>query len=359
MAQAKRKLEIVQKYYLRKEGGEIDYEHPYDLICETNKKGLYYVRLDGHIGYVDEKGEFVVPISYDFTRTTYKGETYCSNNHDWFDYDKDTIISYVYKDNGVGVINNRGEELVPCEFEKVEVFPWLASKNFIPVALPSCDNSKLVWGMYDVKNKRVSVTPQYEEIKKEQNGYASFKENGKWGILHCATGTVVVPAIYLLDMDVPNTEVVIAFLGGSWHYARDAKYTRYVNPDVCHILVLNGMEQAQVVVSGYDWIEESGPSVMMCRIGHEHQPKQEDSFKILKMPNYIGIVKNASYEAGYFLKESGEFVKKWTTKCTTYSKQIHAKYLSGGTFMAKTYDGNNIPVTKKMKQEILKRISEE
>lgn len=347
----------MEKYYLRNENGEIDYKHPYDLIEETNKKGLYYVKLNEHVGYVDEKGEFVVPINYDHTRTNYKGET-DNNIPSWQYYDDDTVITQVCKDNGIGVINNRGEELVPCEFEKVETFSFTTSNNFIPVALPSCDNSKLVWGMYDVKNKRVSVTPQYEEIEKERNGYASFKENGKWGILHCATGTVVVPATYLLGMKVSNTGVVIAFFGGSWEQGKSA---RFVKPDDCHILVVNGIEQAPIVVSGYgyDWIEESGPSVMKCRVGSELKPEQEDSFKILKMPNYIGVVMNASYEAGYFLKGSGEFVKKWTPNCTTYSKQVHAKYLSGGIFFAMTYDGNNILVTNEMKQEILKRISEE
>lgn len=355
MAKKEKKLEVVQKYYIRKKNGEIDYEHPYDLIKETNHKGLYYVRLDGHVGYMNEEGKFVVPINYDFKRNNYEGKEHF-NHPDWYFYDSETVITYVYKDNGVGVVNSCGEELVPCEFEDVQVFPWYTSKDFIPVALPSHDNSKLVWGMYDVKNKQVSVTPQYEEMGKEQNGYASFKENGKWGILHCTTGTVVVPAIYLLDMNVSNTGIVIAFLGGSWDYGRNVKY---VNPDECHVLVVNGIEQAQIVVSGYDWIEMSGPSVMKCRIGSEYKPKQEDSFKILTMQNYIGIVRNASYDAGYFLKESGEFVKKWSIGCTSCSEQINAKYLSGGIFSAMTYDGKNIPVTDKMKQEILNCIREE
>ena len=178
MSNSEKKLEIVHKYYLRDENGEIDYDHPYDLIGETNKKGLYFVVLDGHVGFINENKEFVVPINYDYTRTTFKGEK-LYNRRDWGAYVGDTSITRVCKNNRVGVINNHGEELVPCEFEDVGTFSWEASENFIPVALPSCDNSRLVWGMYDVKNKRVSVTPQYEEIKKEENGYASFKENGK------------------------------------------------------------------------------------------------------------------------------------------------------------------------------------
>lgn len=355
MAKKEKCLDIVQKYYIRKKNGEIDYEHPYDLIEKANSKGLHYVRLDGHVGYMNEKGKFVIPIHYDFTRTTYKGKTHY-NHPSWNYFDDDAIITYVYKDNGVGVINSRGEELVPCKFEDVQVFSFKASKSFIPVALPSQDNSKLVWGMYDVNNRRVSVIPQYEEMNKEQNGYASFKENGKWGLLHCATGTVVIPAIYLVDMHVSNTGIVRAFFGGDYEYGRNV---RYVNPDDCHILVVNGAEQAQLVVSGYNWVEKSGPSVMKCRIGSEYEPKQEDSFKILKMPNYIGIVRNATYESGYLLEESGKFVKEWRVGCTSYSELIHAKYISGGIFLAKDYDGKDIPVTDEMKQEILKRISEE
>lgn len=354
MTKKEKKLEVVQKYYIRKKDGEIDYEHPYDLIKETNHKGLYYVRLNGQVGYMNEDGKFVVPISYDFTRNDHKGKKHF-NHPDWYVYDAETVITYVYKDNGVGVINNRGEALVPCEFEDVAIFSWQTSENFIPVALPSYDNSKLVWGLYDVKNKQVSVTPQYEEMSKEKNGYASFKKNGKWGLLHCTTGTVVIPAIYLLNFDVLNTGIVIAFLGGSLHHGRN---TRYVYPDDCHIFVVNGDEPAQLVVSGYDWIESSGPSVMKCRIGSVCKPKQEDNFKILKMPNYIGIVKNASYEAGYFLEESGEFVKEWSTACMA-GKHVHAKYLSGGTFLAMTYDGKYIPVNNQMKLEILECISEE
>lgn len=355
MSQKEKKLEIVQKYYIRKKDGEIDYEHPYDSIKETNLKGLYYVRLDKQVGYMNEEGEFIVPISYDYTRKTYNGREHYHVS-DWYYYDGKTVISMVYKNHRVGAINSCGEVLVPCEFEDIKLFSHTASENFIPVALPFHDNSKLVWGMYDVKNKQVSVTPQYEEMSKEKNGYASFKKNGKWGLLHCASGREVIPAIYLLDMNASDTGIVRAFLGGSFEYCRNAVN---VNPEDCHILVVNGIEPAQLVVSGYKWIEQSGPSVMKCRTGSQYNPKQEDSFKILKMLNYIGIVRNATYEAGYFLKENGKFVKKWTVGCTTYSELVHARYISGGIFSAITYDGKSIPVTNQMKLEILERISKE
>ncbi len=350
MSNKESKLEIVQKYYIRKKDGEIDYEHPYDNIKKTNSKGLYCVRLDKQIGYMNEEGEFIVPISYDYTRKNYRGyEEYHVDI--WYYYDGKTVISSVYKNNRIGVINSRGEELVPCEFEGVELYSN-ASENFIPVALPSHNTGKLVWGIYDVKNKRVSATPQYEEMSREKNGYASFKKNGKWGLLHCASGIEVIPAMYLLYMDVSDTGIVRAFLGGKFMCDRSI----HVDPEDCHVLVVNGIKPAQLVVSGYKWIEQSGPFVMKCS---RYNPKQEDSFKIVKMPNYIGIVKNATYEAGYFLEENGKFVKKRTKECTTYYEIVHARYSSGGIFSAITYDGKSIHVTKRMKLEILERISKE
>lgn len=358
MSQNEEKLEIVQKYYIRKKDGEIDYEHPYDFIGRTNCKGLYYVCLNKHIGYMNEKGEFIVPISYDYTRKDYRGyKTY--HTSDWHYYDGKTLITDVYKDNRVGVINNRGEEIVTCEFERVNVLPNQTSENFISVAVVyQNDNSKLLWGMYDVKNKKISVVPQYDEIEKEKNGYASFKKNGKWGLLHCASGKVVIPAMYLIEIDVLDNGIARAFLGGSWRYAK-GNGGKSIDARDCHILVLNGVEPAQIVVSGYKWIEPSGPSVMKCRSGKMYSSTQEDSFKILKMPNYIGIIKNATYEAGYFLKENGKFVKEWTVGCMTSFQLLHARYVSGGTCFAMTYDGKNIPVTDQMKVEILKHISEE
>lgn len=353
MQKETRKPDIVQKYFLRKEDGEIDYSHPYDLITGTkNHKNLYCVQLDGQIGYIDLKGNVVVSPYYDFTRFNYNGEQ-TFNESQWSFYGSKSMIIPVYKNNGVGVINDSGEEIVPCEFEDAKTSELDASEDFIPIALPSSDNSKLVWGMYDVKDKRVSVTPQYEDLKKEHYGYASFRQNYRWGLVHCATGIEVIPAIYLLELSMSSTGIILAYLGGTynWH--------DLFTPEGCHVLVLNGIMQAPIVLSGYDRIQCTGPSVMECCIGSDQNPKQKDSFKILKMPNYIAIVKNASYEAGYFLARSGEFVKEWSTNCTMHNKLPHARYVSGGIFSAKTHDGIDIPVTTEMKEEILKCIREE
>lgn len=177
--------------------------------------------------------------------------------------------------------------------------------------------------------------------------YDHFQENGNWGLKHRATGKIVIPAIYRAKLNVSyNTGIVKGFLGGElWHHW-NVEIVLY--PDECHILVLNG-EQAQIVVSGYqDW-ENTGPSVITCT---KESTKQKDTFKILRMPNYIAIIKNAVYEKGFISKE-GEFSEKSEYSFGPLSiPEPHAKYLSGGIFSAIGYDGKDIPVTEEIKKEI-------
>ena len=332
-----KKLEIVKKYYVRKEDGEIDYSEGYDFIDEKpSSKGLYYVLQNGHVGYMDANGKLVIPFKYDCTRTTFQGET----RHHFSSWDlisgTDISITKVYKNNLVGAINHLGQEVVPCEFEDVNTFSFSTSKEFIPVALPSSDNAKFVWGLYDMKEKRICVTPKYEEVKQEYNGYASVRQNGKWGLVHCKTGTEVVKPIYLLDFTVNSSGIAIAFLGGTYD-------GRYVNSENCHVIVVAGSSKASVIISGYKWIEFSGPNVVKCHI-RTSVSKEFDSFKIVKMPDHIVLIKNALYQSGYFLAKTGELVEKWVSGCTTYEKQLHAKYLYGGTFLGKTYDGKDFNV---------------
>ncbi len=332
---------VVQKYYFLKENGEIDYSQAYDLIEETEDcKGLYYVCLDGHAGYMNEQGEVVIPIIYDI-----------DGNSDWDDYDDQTMIRTIAKDNYVGLINNRGEELIPCIFDNVSLVDSIKHQRFYPIAFQPADDSNRVWGMYDIKEKRISVTPEpkYEDIRQIGNEYASFKKNGKWGLLHCATGTEVIPALYATGIYMPVCGTIITRIGEMVNWSEEVGW-RLITKE-CHVWVVNGAEKTQLALSGYDYIEDVGSDVMKCK-----KNGQVDSFKILRMPNYIGIIKNALYEVGVL--DNGKFTKKFTTDCASDLKW-YAKYLSGGTFLAINYDGKNIPVTDEMRQEILKYISEE
>ena len=52
MVKAEKKLEIIKKYYLRKKNGETDFEHPYDIIMEVNKKGYKYIHEEDVWNYL-------------------------------------------------------------------------------------------------------------------------------------------------------------------------------------------------------------------------------------------------------------------------------------------------------------------
>ena len=353
-----KKLDIVQKYYIRKENGEIDYSHGYDFIKEDHCKGLYYVRQGDTIGYMNAEGEFVVPLNYDFTRKTVRGDTHhkYSGWPSWASVpNTNMVVTDVFKDNQVGLIDSLGNELVPCQFEDVSKDE--VSKDFAPITLPTPDDvPKLVMGLYDIPHKKVCVTPQYNCVLREWNGYSPFQKGETWGLLHCKTGIEVVPPIYLLDFTVNSNGIAIAFLGGSWEYGRNCKN---VSPEDCHVLVTHGTSALRIL-SGYKWIKFTGPSVVSCwSAKYWHRDSDpHDTFKILKMPNYIALIQNAQYQKGYFQKD-GKFVEKWNCDCITDIYQsTHARYLHGGTFLAKDYEGRDIPVTSKMELEILGKICE-
>ena len=348
-------FEIIQKYYVRNKDGKIDHNSGYDCIEKDNCEGLWFVQQGNTIGYMDDNGEFVVPLRYDLSKKTIRGDIY-HKSFGWPSWyrvpNTDMVVTDVYKNNCVGLIDNLGNELMPCQFE--DVLKSEVSQNFGPFVSPTHEkNPKFVMGLYDIRRKKVCVPPQHDRILREQNGYSPFQNGKTWGLLHSETGIEVAPPIYLLDFKVENNGIAIAFLGGSWETYGNG---RHVSPEECHVLVTHG-PLAFRILSGYSWINFTGPSVVSC--WNTKSPSFDaphDTFKILKMPNYIAIIKNAQYQRGYFLKD-GRLLKEWNCDCITpLSHGTHAKYLSGGTFSAKDYEGHTIPVTHQMKLEILKEI---
>lgn len=343
-------FDVVQKYYLRKKDGEIDFSRSYDLIEKTNCPNLFYVLQGDTIGYMDESRKFVIPLVYDYTRKTVRGDTHFKFSADaWARIPNTNImVTDVYKDNHVGLIDSLGNVLVPCQFEGVKLFQ--VSKDFVPIIAPTPDPvfPKLVMGLYDITHKRVCVTPKYNRVLREQNGYAPFQEGDTWGLLHCETGSVVVPPIYLVEFMVRYNGITIAFLGGDWEPGKNGPL---VTPEDCHVIVTHGTSALRIL-SGYKWIVFSGPSIVTCwkeDCSYSYSDPH-DTFQILKMPNYIALIKNAQYQKG------NKYVEERNDGRLCFLQYFHAKYLSGGTFLAKDYEGRDIPVTPKMEFEILKEI---
>ena len=161
---------VAQKYFIRTPDGNIDYSQSYDFIASIpNAAGLYFVLNNNSIGYIDRNGKFTIPLNSDYKRINYRGNTVCNDNSLWKKIHDDVtgttiFVTPVFKNGFVGLIDSTGKELVPCNFAEVDFIN--ASMNYVPVAfLNHLNKRKLLWGLYDIVDKRISTMPaDYEKV---------------------------------------------------------------------------------------------------------------------------------------------------------------------------------------------------
>lgn len=164
------------------------YDEVFDFYCEDSRYPIL-VGLDHRYGYVDRStGQVVIPLQYE-------GYTSCSEFHNGF-----ALIA-------ASVIHHDGSEsndfiLIDTEGNQV-VFPdgispdgYVQDNGLLIVSSWSSDLSVLQFGLCNIKGDMI-LDPQYEWICAFQNGYASFRQDGKWGHID-EQGNVIVPPQFVL-----------------------------------------------------------------------------------------------------------------------------------------------------------------
>lgn len=133
MANENEKIEVVQKYYFRKEG--IIEKQGYDWIGEA-RLGFYPVLLDKKMGIADCNGKIVVPIVWESME-----------------------------------LKKLNEDLIPVKKEK--------------------------WGFANVKTGETQVEPIYDEVNFFKEGFAPVRVKDKWGIIDVNGNMIVEPKYLL------------------------------------------------------------------------------------------------------------------------------------------------------------------
>ena len=104
----------------------IDWRSKYDFVGNFNE-GFAPVELDDKHGFVNAKGEEIVPLKYDNVRDFHDGLAQVNLNHHW------------------GFINTKGEEVVPLKYDDA----WLFFNGYVKVKL------KRKWGVVNEKGEEV------------------------------------------------------------------------------------------------------------------------------------------------------------------------------------------------------------
>jgi hypothetical protein len=140
-----------------------------DKIWEfTDKSDLTYARSNKLMGFINNKGEWVIPPTYDKARDFSQG------------------LAPVYMDKNWGYINEQGEKVIDFQFKDAEVF---SANGLAPV-------KEKKWGFIDKTGKWV-IQPEYDITaglsfsifqknleKGFINGLARVKYNKEWGFLN-------------------------------------------------------------------------------------------------------------------------------------------------------------------------------
>lgn len=138
----------------------------YSFVRELcNNRALVYIKATKKYGYIDSTGVEVIPAEFDFAANFVGDLAPVSLSGKW------------------GVINKKGEKLVPTAMEDV----WCDSMNIIRYK----NNGK--WGL--MKAGKIVLQPTYESIGQLSNGLMAVKSGQLWGYINME-GKEVVPCKY-------------------------------------------------------------------------------------------------------------------------------------------------------------------
>ena len=178
----------------------------YDAVTGFHD-GLMMVATSNKCGYVDTTGTFVIDTIYDDARSFGNGLARVKIDSRWVFINKrgrvvdklqyDEILTgfscnraFVKNGDAIELINRKGEKIATLEADSVCGY----EEDFATFK----GNGR--WGVLDTMGT-ATIAPKYDELSSMVNGLARFSENGKWGAID-STGNVMIKAAYDYVIDL-------------------------------------------------------------------------------------------------------------------------------------------------------------
>lgn len=137
----------------------------YDEL-EGFSEGFAAVKQNEKWGYVNSKGELVIPCKYDEAEPFHEG------------------FAAVRTNGKYGFINTKDEEIVPCKYDVVKSF----SEGYAAVRMDGKE------GFVNTKGEEI-IPRKYDAVKSFSEGYAAILKGGKEGFIN-TKGEEVIPCNY-------------------------------------------------------------------------------------------------------------------------------------------------------------------
>ena len=162
------------------------------IPCIYESLGKYsadsYIRatLKGKKGMIDSQNKIIIPFEY----SNVGNPCHTSNGYS---------IIWVEKDGKLGIYNDDGKELQPCDIDKAYI---LTENNSIELSYTDCPSTDYIYivrngltGLISGSTFETIIPCMYEYLSPIKTSKAFYKANGKWGIIDTNNKTIQL-AIY-------------------------------------------------------------------------------------------------------------------------------------------------------------------
>ena len=162
------------------------------IPCIYESLGKYsadsYIRatLKGKKGMIDSQNKIIIPFEY----SKVGNPCHTSNGYS---------IIWVEKDGKLGIYNDDGKELQPCDIDKAYI---LTEYNSIELSYTDCPSTDYIYivrngltGLISGSTFETIIPCMYEYLSPIKTSKAFYKANGKWGIIDANNKTIQL-AIY-------------------------------------------------------------------------------------------------------------------------------------------------------------------
>jgi hypothetical protein len=183
----------------------------------------------------------------------------------------------VMKDGRVGVTDDKGNIIVPCQFDQV----WTPTENqFIRVL------TNMQTGLYHTE-KGIILPPEYDQIWPFENGLAKIMKDRKYGYINIE-GRMIIPCEYQ-NIWAPQNNRIKVITDGLTGFLNTQGET--IAPTIYQHIGAYKNQRALVVRDGkMGYIDESGNEVVPAIYDHVW-PFENDKARVMMDGNYFMINK--------------------------------------------------------------------
>lgn len=158
----------------------------YESLGDYSSDSYIHATLKGKKGMIDSQNKIIIPFEY----SKVGNPCHTSNSYS---------IIWVEKDGKLGIYNDDGKELQPCDIDKAYI---LTENNSIELSYTDCPSTDYIYivrngltGLISGSTFETIIPCMYEYLSPIKTSKAFYKANGKWGIIDANNKTIQL-AIY-------------------------------------------------------------------------------------------------------------------------------------------------------------------